>query len=793
MVRNGRAIGWMAGVGGTAMAMAMPAEARADTAAAAAEAAAADTPETIVVTARWRLEAAQAVPQALSVIAGDALERSYSNNTRALAVLVPSLNYASANPRNTSFTIRGLGSSVVAVAQSNDGLEPGVGFYVDQVYQARPAAAAFDFTDVERVEVMRGPQVSLFGRNSTAGTIHVITRAPSFTPEAAAELSIGQLGFRQARASASGPLSDTVAVRVAGLMTRRDGVIRNMLTGRWQNEVHSDAVRSSLLWQPHAGMQLRLTGDWQNFDAECCTQVFLTVSPTLRQAARQYPALAAGAGYAPPSTSVFDRLTDIDAVVAADTNQGGVSLIGEVDLGTARLTSVSAWRFWNWRAANDRDYTRLAIQSVQSIPSRQDQFSQEVRIASNAAVDVGHPGIAFVAGVLGFHQKLKGEPTTIYGPLATYWLLGPASQFQAGLLDGYGSFGRTRFVSTSLAGFGEATWRPRALPRLAITAGLRYTWERKSGQFAASVAGGAAPASAAEASAKLSILQPQAYAAHLEDGSLSARANLAYDVGDGMFAYLSWSRGEKSGGINMSGLPLDAANQPALNSAVIRPELNRSWEAGLKAQGLAGRFTANMALFSTLVQDFQANVVDTGPGALRGYLANIPRVGSRGVEIDAAIAASDRISLRGGLAFADGRYLSYPAGPCPLERVSNGTTACDLSGRPLTNLPKWTVSAGIDAMQPLGRGRLLVRVDSAMRSSASGDAPASVALALPGYTLVNASIAYAQGPWEVALFAQNLLDARYLQNVTAQAGNSGLVLATPSDPRLLGFTLRWQL
>ena len=130
---------------------------------------------------------------------GDLLDQSYTVNTQGLTTLIPSLNYSSANPRNTAFTIRGLGSSVVAVSQANDGLEPGVGFYVDQVYHARPATAAFDFTDIEQVEELRGPQGTLFGKNTTAGAINITTRAPTFTPEGFAELSYGERNFVQAK------------------------------------------------------------------------------------------------------------------------------------------------------------------------------------------------------------------------------------------------------------------------------------------------------------------------------------------------------------------------------------------------------------------------------------------------------------------------------------------------------------------------------------------------------------------------------------------------------------------
>src|ERR1700682_1431537 len=166
--------------------------------------------EAIIVTARLRQEDAQAVPIPLSVANGDTLQTTYTNNISQLSSLVPSLNYVSPNPRNTAFTIRGLGSSVVAVSQSNDGLEPGVGFYVDQVYHGRPATAAFDFVDLERVEVRRGPQDTLFGKNTTAGAINIVSKAPTFEREVDAEVSAGNLGFYQAKASLSGGRIDNL-------------------------------------------------------------------------------------------------------------------------------------------------------------------------------------------------------------------------------------------------------------------------------------------------------------------------------------------------------------------------------------------------------------------------------------------------------------------------------------------------------------------------------------------------------------------------------------------------------
>ncbi len=430
----------------------------------------------IIVTARRRAENAQDVPAAMTVVGGETLNRTYTVNVNQLTQLVPTLNYSSPNPRNTAFTIRGLGSSVVAISQANDGLEPGVGFYVDQVYHARPATAAFDFTDIEQIEVLRGPQGTLFGKNTTAGAINITTKKPSFDFGADAEVSVGEQGFWQAKAAVTGPIAgDLLAFRLSGAITRRDGVIYNTVFNRRQNDVHTDAIRGQLLFQPSDSVSVRVIGDWANFENECCTQVFVRVAPTLKPAAQQYAALAAGAipgGYKPPSFNPYDRLTDIDAGLGVDTNEGGVSAITDIQLGDkATLTYVSAWRFWNWDAANDRDYTGLPIQITQHIPSRQDQISQELRIAQTTGK------IDYVAGLYYFYQKIIGHPISIYDKLATYWLL-PAGR-PANLLEGYQTNGVTDFRTDSYAAFGELTWHP--LPRLAITGGIRYTYEKKDG------------------------------------------------------------------------------------------------------------------------------------------------------------------------------------------------------------------------------------------------------------------------------------------------------------------------
>jgi iron complex outermembrane receptor protein len=245
----------------------------------------------------------------------------------------------------------------------------------------------------------------------------------------------------------------------------------------------------------------------------------------------------------------------------------------------------------------------------------------------------------------------------------------------------------------------------------------------------------------------------------------------------------------------MSGLPLDAQNRPVLATAVVAPERNSSWEAGVKTDLFDNRLRLNLAAYTTDVRNFQATLVDsTQTVALRGYLANIPRVTVRGFEVDAAAIPLLGLQLRASVAFADGKYADYPKGPCPLERQGSATTACDLTGGRLSGLPRWSTTLGGDYVRPVGSaGEAFLHVDSSWKSSQYGDPTLSKYTLIDGFNVTNASIGWrAAGGWSIAVFARNLFNSDYIQNLTTQAGNSGLILGLPSDPRVVGVTLGYR-
>ena len=749
----------------------------------------------IIVTARHRDENLQAVPVAVSVVDGELLDRAHTVNTQQLSQLVPSLYYNSANPRNTAYTIRGLGSNTLSISAANDGMEPGVGFYVDQVYHSRPAIASFDFTDIERVEVLRGPQGTLFGKNTTAGAIHIISRAPTFEPESNAEVSVGDYDFVQAKGSVSGPFGDKIAGRLSAQSTTREGLVYNVTTGEKLNEIDNYAVRGQLLFVPNDRLDLRFIADVSDLDSACCTQSFLRVGQSLRSPARQFPALAAGLGYEPPSRNVYDRLSDIDTDLLIDTQDGGVSVIADWDLGPTTLTSVTAWRYWDWDVANDRDYTGIPIQMVQRIPSRQDQYSEELRVGSN-----GDGAFSYVAGLYFFSQEISGTPISIYGPEAAYWLLNPANfsvPIPRNLLDGYRQTGTSDFEMQSHAAFGEVNYA--FTERLTGTLGLRYTHEDKEGTYATQVAGGLdlaglPPATAAELlRAKLSIFRPQSYTAADDGGNFSGRANVAYQFTENLFGYLSYAHGYKSGGLNMSGLPLDAQNQPTLATAVIEDETNSTFEVGFKSTLLEGRATVNLAAFKTVVEAYQSNVVSSlETAAIRSYPSNVPEVRVQGLEADFTALLFTGFTLRVSAAYADGENTDYPSGACPLEVQTAATVACDLTGAPLAGLSELSGTLGVDYRRQMGRGDMMIHLDTNSRDGYFSDTSASQYTWIDGYSVTNANVGYRfERGWEGEVFARNVFDEEYITALTIQTGNSGLILGQAGEPRTVGVAFRF--
>jgi iron complex outermembrane receptor protein len=338
------------------------------------------------------------------VVRGDLVADAGAFNVNRLKEMLPTVQFYSTNARNSSINIRGLGAPF---GLTNDGIEPGVGLYIDGVFYARPASASLDFLDVEQVEVLRGPQGTLFGKNTTAGAINITTRKPGFTTGTEVELNYGNIGFVQAKASITGPLSRTVAARLSFSGTQRDGTVLNIRTGDDVNDLNNLGVKGQLLYAPSDKMAITLALDHARQRVEGVTQIVAGIAPTLRPANRQFPQIAADLGYTLPSLNAFDRVTDIDTPMRSYQDLGGASLTVDRKLGPGRLTAITAWRFWDWKPSNDRDFIGLPVTTISSGTSKQDQWTQEVRYAAAMS-----PRFNFVAGTFFFVRRLIRIPSS---------------------------------------------------------------------------------------------------------------------------------------------------------------------------------------------------------------------------------------------------------------------------------------------------------------------------------------------------------------------------------------------
>ena len=756
----------------------------------------------VVVTARRRTESVQRVPIAISVIGGTAIAETGAYNVNRLQQLQPTLQFYSTNPRNSAANIRGLGAPF---GLTNDGIEQGVGIYVDGVYNSRIAATTFDFTDTDRIEILRGPQGTLYGKNTTAGAINIYTRPPSFTPEARVELSGGNLDFFQGKVSVSGPLvADTVAIRLSASVTTRRGTIYNVRQNEYENSQDNQSYRAQILWQAAPGLKLTLYGDYNHQDPTCCVQYYARVGATQRPLNRQYAALAAAQGYAVPSTDAFDRVTDVDTPLRARQEIGGLSLNADWDLGPATLTSITAWRFWHWLPSNDRDFIGLPITTVSANPSQQSQGSQEFRLASN-----GVRTIDYVVGAFLFHQVIDTQGRQVQGAAASAFLLNPTSAGgrNPATLNGLTSNNTIHFINTSAALFGKLTWH--VTDRFEIAPGLRLNYDKKRGSYVSVVTNGTGTALTAD---QLGVLAPQSYAPDFDNWNLSGDLTASYRVSDAVNAYATYARSYKSGGININGLPLNAANTGVdLTTQTVRPEKVNHFELGLKTQALDRRATVNLAAFWTEINDYQATVNNGQITVIRGYLANAGKVRTRGIELDTAFRPTPQLNLYANGAYTDARYIRFRNAPCPPELSGgnpalNGATpapagtpglsplTCDISGQWLPGVSKWAGSFGAEYDVParLGGldGQFYLGYDGSYRSTFSSNPSRSLYTDVRGYDLHNFRLGYkAAGSWNVFGWLRNAFDRHYYEVLATQSGSTGLIVGQPGDPRTYGVTV----
>ena len=753
---------------------------------------AATTLDEVVVTARKREEKAQDVPVPETVIGGAVLERDNTVTLGDVAQKSPNLLVSATNSRQTSVALRGLGKN-----SANEAIQGSVGLIVDGVVLTQAGMSYANFADLEQIEVLRGPQGTLQGKNTTLGAVVITTKAPSFKPAYTFEAGYGQRNTVDVKASATGPIIDGVlAYRISGYDTQGDGPIKNIyapLGGSWEGPGRGGG-RLQLLYTAAADLTARLIVDYDGLREHGNLSPYildpakfadgsnrpLTYSSRL---ARDY-----FGGYKPLIGDVTRSTVDLNTAQWLPQYQKGASLEVTKGLGDFTLTSISAYRYNDFDFRNDFDYTHFDIQTLSGTLGHTKQLSQEIRLAS----PVGAP-VDYQVGAFAHKSDSYTLSRTLYGPDAgAFYASG--SQYSATTVKDLqaslnGVFNTTEVdpESRSVGAFAQANWHVD--DRATVTFGLRDTHETVNNKFNKISTGGVAVTGNALAirKAQQGTLYSYVDAGEASNNSVSWLINPSYRLSNDILLYASASHGTKSGAVQLDNNGL---------SANVKPENSLDFELGVKSAWLGRSLLLNANLYQTRITDYQSTATVVSTTSSTGFaslLTNVGGVRMRGLEVDGAWKPLRELTFSFGTAYNDAVYSSYSNATCPVEL--NVNTPCDFTGRQVAAAPRVTGSIGVDyKLAVAGPYEAHVFANDVYRSRANLSTTLSAYTWQEAYSVVNAGIGVAtrDGKYEVDLVARNLFDTKYAVNL-GQYSNSAGVAEFWGDPRYVGVVFRAKL
>jgi iron complex outermembrane receptor protein len=754
----------------------------------------------VVITARHRAERAQTVPIALTVVDHRQLQNLGSLNLSKIKQLVPSLTLNAYNPRNIGLDIRGLGSVGFL---GYDGLEGGVGVYEDGVLLGRSQLTNFDIPDLQDIEVLRGPQGTLFGKNTVAGAVVINTKVPSFKPEADFSASYGNYHYWQFLGYATSALgnSDNAAVSLGVHATQHVGFTKNSVTGQNYNNEDDKGLDTQFLLEPTSSLTVRIIANYDHSDANCCIQIpsgevtsYANGAPVAVNALQRYNQV----GYKLPTINIFDERTDIDSWTHYAMETGSLAVHADYDLHGFTLSSITAGGYYNWYPRIDGDDVGIPIITTALAVTHQRQFSQELRVTSPSG-----GAIDFTSGLYFFYQQLNDQARSTYGSdAAGVYLAGgplnPSYRIYQAALNGFIASPTDLANTFSGAAYGQATWH--ILPQFDLTGGARFTYEDKTADYYQNYQeGGVTLADSGLTAAQQAAAQtirngfaPNFYEKFQHSNILpGGLATLSYKPAPGILTYATYSHGEKSAGLNFV-----TADVPK----VVAPEKLDDYELGAKTTLLNGHLLLDGDAFWDEDTDFQSSIY--GPSLVPGgqyvvYLANVPKVRSRGLEADIHALISENLTLFTSATFNEAYYESDPSGVCPYED-SNAAKTCDLTGRPLAGASRWAGAFGGEYDQPLppvyGRNTLAYFGGNFLLKSgfySTGDD--SKYGWVPGYGLGNIAfgIRQADGKWDLSGWVRNVTNAHYylFRSATSSFPTYNIVTGEIGDPLTFGVTL----
>lgn len=743
-------IGWhlkcSAAIGVAVLATAFPGAASADTAP--AEDPAADTRgdtgiKEILVTAQRREESLQDVPISITALTADAIASGAIRGVEEIAGRTPGFTMTAFNVAQPRLFIRGSGSTDDGAAQDNS-----VAVFMDDVYIARGAGQAFEFLDVERIEVLRGPQGTLYGKNVVGGLVNVISRRPSRTMEAAVEASYGNYDALDLRGYASGPLGDTLAASISGVHRSRSGFARNVRLNRDLEDLDLVAVRGQLLWTPSPDVDVLISADYSkhsdNGQSRKGEGPFTTPpfgSVTAVQTTKN------------PRESESPRTTYQDREI--------FGILGRIDwrAGAGTLTSLTAYRTSDvslgdaFTGIGSPPYAVLDTLNIEREDAN--QFSQELRFATDPFFN---DWVTAIAGV--YYLKENVDRTEIADLIS---VIGSRVPSLGGLTGISGSYQLA--ATESLGAFGSVTLK--ITDSLGITGGIRYTHESKNVRTSV--------VSIADTDSIIAAPPTEAYAIAAKDSwnGFTPRIALTYEVNPALNLYASFARGFKSGGFQGQAPNRVAASTP------FDPEYAKSFEVGIKGRLFDSRLTFALSAHHTDYDDLQVRQNAQRPGDPLPILriTNAGAARARGIELDLNAKPASWLTLWGSYGYLDAKYV---------QLIDN--TNVNRSGNYMIFSPKQSYNLGGEIALPVGNeAEAFVRTDYHWQDKFFFDPANNPVNTQEAYGLLGGSIGVRFGRLTAEVWGKNLTNELYRVSVIPFLGDR---FATYGPPRTCGFRVR---
>ena len=737
--------------------------------------------EEIVVTAQKREENLQDTPIAITVFTEESLEGRMINDISKLADFTPNVIFDTTTP--ISGLSNGAAVFIRGVGQLDFGLttDPGVGTYIDGVYSSRAVGGVLDVVDIERIEILRGSQGTLFGRNTIGGAINITTKRPAETFGGMLEATFGEFERTDFKGSVDIPVTEKFLTKFAFSSKNRNGFVDRITVGDRLGDEDRQSARGSFLLQATDDIELYATVDYTSIDEQSAGSVMVGITefpgapPLLAPSstwAYNQVFVPSNPGALPYTAQEFlldgnDR-TLATGPTGTDLESVGATLTFTWSLPWVEFKSISSYRDTEGEFYRDPDNSSIQITETSNPNYNHEQFSQELQLTGA----LFNERLQYVLGAYYFEEDGTDDVfVPIYGALPT-----PAGLIALPLfINNY-----VLVDNSSKAVFGQGTFD--LTEQIAVTFGLRYTEDEKSfgyRQYISPDPGGAI--------AVLALLGPPvtvpgpAGAIVLWDEvsdeftELNFRAGIEYQFNDDILFYFTYADGYKSGGFNFRYVV------PRADPLAFDPETLESYEAGVKWQGLDDRLRINAAGFVSEYGNVQIQLFETGGGPLT---QNAGVADIIGVEVEVTAVPHERLLLNAGFGYIDAEYdeLNLP--------TTNVAQAINLDTK-LPNTPETTVNISADYTHPLAWGSLVVRGDYRYTDDLYNDAQNSPFLYQDGYHTFNASLTFSSGNWDISVFGTNLTDKRF---ITSGDSNFGLGFheANYNRPREFGGLIRYR-